>query len=262
LTRTATPSAGLRVEHPAPGVRMLIFDRREARNSLDIGVLGRLADEVTLVGADPSVRTVLLAGANGAFCAGADFRALQELSDLSEAQVARVLERAMLVANALRNLPQPTIAAIDGPAVGAGMSLALACDIRIGSPSMVLLPAFIRMGLLPDTGASWLLPKVIGEGPALELLLSGRPVDAHRALRLGLVSDVCDDVVAAALELARTFAERPPAAVAATKRLLREAGGGGLAMAIGLEATAQAAAIHGGEFAASFATWRTSRVAD
>ena len=127
---------------------------------------------------------------------------------------------------------------------------------------MALFPSFIRMGLLPDMGASWLLPRLIGEGAALELLLAGRPIDAERALRMGLVHHLSDDAFATALDLATTFAARPGAAVLATKRLLREAAEGDLARAVDLEAGAQAAASHGSEFADMFATWRATRIAD
>jgi enoyl-CoA hydratase/carnithine racemase len=261
-TRSAPTEGGLRVEHPAEGVRVLVLDRGEHRNSLDLDVFTRLAHELGLIRTDSAVRSVILTGANGAFSAGADFAALKHLSQQSETEVAELLAQLMRVADMLWALPQPTIAAIDGPAAGAGMSLALACDIRVGSPTMSLLPSFIRMGLVPDMGASWFLPRLIGEGAALELLLAGRPIDAERALRMGLVHHLSDDALASALELATTFAARPAAAVAATKRLLRAAAEGDLARAVDLEAGAQAAAVHGNEFADTFATWRATRIAD
>ena len=250
------------MDHPADGVRALVFDRRECRNPLDLEVLTRLSHELALIRTDSAVRAVLLTGANGAFTSGADFAALEELSQRSEAEVAELLAQLMRVVDMLWALPQPTIAAIDGPAVGGGMSLALACDIRVGSPTMALFPPFIRMGLLPDMGASWLLPRLIGEGAALQLLLTGRPINAETALRIGLVHQLSDDALATALDLATIFAARPAAAVQATKRLLRGAADGNLAQAIDLEARAQAAAIHGSEFADTFAAWRATRSAD
>ena len=265
-TETTTPAApadgGLRIENPAEGVRILVLDRREHRNSLDVDVLTRLAHELTLITKDSAVRAVILTGANGAFSSGADFALIEQLSQRPEAEVAELLARHMRVVDMLWGLPQPTIAAIDGPAVGAGMSLALACDIRVGSPTMALFPSFIRMGLLPDMGASWLLPRLIGEGAALEVLLAGRPIDAEHALRMGLAHKLVDDALTAALDLATTFAARPHAAVVATKQLLRSAAGGDLARAVDLEAGAQAAAVHGNEFIDMFATWRTTRNAD
>jgi enoyl-CoA hydratase/carnithine racemase len=261
-TRTAPTDGGLRVEHPAEGVRVLLLDRRERRNSLDLEVFTRLAHELALISTDSAVKAVILTGANGAFSSGADFDLIEHLSQRPAAEVAELLARQMRVVDMLWALPQPTIAAIDGPAVGAAMSLALACDIRVGSPKMALFPSFIRMGLLPDMGASWLLPRLIGEGAALELLLAGRPIDAERALRIGLVHQLSDDALATALDHATTLAARPAAAVVATKRLLREAADGDLAHAVDLEAGAQAAAVHGSEFADMFATWRATRIAD
>ena len=180
-TRSTPTDSGLRVEHPEDGVRVLILDRGEHRNSLDLDVLTRLAHELALIRTDSAVRSVILTGANGAFSSGADFALIEQLSQRPETEVAELLARHMRVVEMLWALPQPTIAAIDGPAVGAGMSLALATDIRVGSPTMTLLPSFIRMGLLPDMGSSWLLPRLIGEGAALELLLAGRPIDAATA---------------------------------------------------------------------------------
>jgi 2-(1,2-epoxy-1,2-dihydrophenyl)acetyl-CoA isomerase len=261
-TQAAPADGGLRVEHRAEGVRMLVLNRPERRNSLDLEVLARLADELGLIRSDSAVRSVILTGGNGAFSSGADFAALEQLSQWPEAEVAEMLARQLRVADMLWALPQPTIAAIDGPAAGAGMSLALACDIRVGSPTMALFPSFIRMGLVPDMGASWLLPRLIGEGAALDILLAGRAIDAERALRMGLVHQLSDDAVATALDLATTFAARPAAAVRATKRLLRGASGNTLAQAIDLEAGGQSAAIHGSEFAETFAAWRASRSAD
>jgi len=265
-TETATPTVpindGLRVEHPAAGVRLLILDRRDRRNSFDLEVLTRLADELALMSADSAVRAVILTGANGAFSSGADFAVLEQLSRRPEAEVAESLAQQMRVVDMFWALPQPTIAAIDGSAVGGAMSLALACDIRVGSATMALFPSFIRMGLVPDMGASWLLPRLIGEGAALEMLLAGRPIDAQRALRTGLVHQLSDDALATALDLATRFAARPAAAVVATKRLLRRAADGNLGQAIDLEADAQAEAIHGSEFADMFATWRATRIAD
>jgi enoyl-CoA hydratase len=106
------------------------------------------------------------------------------------------------------------------------------------------------------------LPRLIGEGAALQMLFSGRPVDADQALKLGLVSQLSGDAVAAAVELATTFTARPATAVTATKRLVRDAAGCDLHQTIEIEAIAQAAAFHGGEFADTFAAWRTSRRAD
>ncbi|MFB8000928.1 enoyl-CoA hydratase/isomerase family protein [Nocardia sp. NPDC056000] len=260
-TSTLDHSAGLRVRQRSDGIRVLIFDRPESRNAITDALFTELIRQLESIAADSSVRAVVVTGANGTFSAGGDFETIGDLGRTSEQEVAENLARTMRAAERLWALPQPTIAAVDGAAVGAGMALALACDIRVASPGAILLPSFIRMGLLPDTGASWLLPRLIGAGPALQMLLAGRPVGAERAQEMGLVAQVTADPLQTALELA-TMLTRQPGAAAATKRLLRAAAETDLATAIDLEAVAQAAAFHRGEFAAAFDAWRTTRVAD
>ncbi|MFE2955552.1 enoyl-CoA hydratase/isomerase family protein [Nocardia tengchongensis] len=240
------------------GIRVLTLDRPGRHNAITDALFTALVDELEAIPEDRRVRAVVLTGANGAFSAGGDFDTLTTLGETSEAKVAEQLSRTMRASALLWALPQPTFAAVDGAAVGAGMSLALACDIRVASPAAILLPSFIHMGLVPDSGASWLLPRLIGEGPALQVLLAGRPVDAARAHQLGLVSQISTDPLAVALELAAEYTRRPQAAVA-TKRLLRTVAAGDLATAIDLEAVAQAAAFHSGEFTAAFDAWRTTR---
>ncbi|MEV6559426.1 enoyl-CoA hydratase-related protein [Nocardia sp. NPDC051756] len=252
---------GLRVERRPDGVCVLVLDRPQRRNALTDELLLALGRELTAIAADPDVRVVILAGADGVFSAGGDFDQIATLGVTSESQVAEGLSQIMRASTLLWALPQPSIAVVDGAAVGAGMSLALACDVRIASPSAMLLPSFIRMGLVPDCGATWLLPRLIGTGAALRMLLEGRPVDAAAAQQLGLVSQVHENPLDQALELAAVFA-RHPLAAAATKRLLREAADGGLAAAIDHEAVAQAAAFARGEFADNFEIWRSSRIAD
>jgi enoyl-CoA hydratase/carnithine racemase len=255
-------AAGVRVQRGADGVCLLVLDRPGCLNALDPQILNCLLRELESIAVDPGVRAVVLTGAGGAFSSGADLNLIEGLTEMPEGETMRFLAEVMRVSSLLWSLPQPTIAAVEGAAVGAGMSLALACDVRIASPRAVLFASFIRMGLLPDCGASWLLPRLIGEGAALELLLAGRPVDAEQALRTGLVSRVCEDPGQSALELAATFARRPATAVAATKRLVRQVAGGSLADAIETEAAAQAAAFHRNEFSDTIDAWRLSRTVD
>lgn len=259
---TDPDQAGLRVEDASGGVCRVIFDRPGTGNALDAGTALELVRALRAIRDDSSVRAVILTGANGGFCSGADLNVISQFAEASAAEVTATLRHVMRASALLRALPQPTIAVIDGPAVGAGMAFALSCDVRIASTSAVLLPAFIRMGLLPDCGLSWLLPRLIGDGPALEMLIAGRLVDAGRAERLGLFSRVCEEPMSVASELAAMFAERPPGAVTATKQLLRTAATGSLDDAIEAEAVAQAAAFHREEFAAHVAAWRSHRNAD
>ena len=193
---------------------------------------------------------------------GADLSLIGRVTELPVAEVEELLSHIMRMAAALWALPRPTIAAIEGPAAGGGMALALACDIRVASPDAVPLAPFIHMGMVPDRGLSWLLPRLVGEGRALEILLTGRPVDANLARQLGLFTETSSDPLGAALDLAATFARRPPGAVRATRRLLREVAAGTLDAAIDREAQVQAAAVHGTEFARRLDPWRTTRRPD
>ncbi|MFI1918128.1 enoyl-CoA hydratase/isomerase family protein [Nocardia sp. NPDC020380] len=260
-TSTFDDLAGLRVQRRPDGLCVLTLDRPATHNAITDELFTALIRQLDTIATDPTVHAVVLTGANGTFSAGGDFATIAQLGNAAEPVVAANLSRTMRASALLWALPQPTIAAIDGPAVGGGLGFALACDIRLASPTAMFLPSFIRMGLLPDCGVSWLLPRLIGEGPALQMLLAGRPVDAQRARELGLVSQVSSDPLQAALDLAATLTRHPEAAVA-TKRLLRTTATVDLATAIDFEAVAQAAAFQRGEFASSFDSWRTKRIAD
>src|ERR1700743_1540039 len=142
-TRAAPADGWVRGDHPAEGVRVRVLDRRERRTSLDVDVLTRLAGELALIRTDSAVRAVILTGADGAFSSGADFALIEQLSQRPEAEVAELLAVHMRGGHMPWALPQPTIAAIDGPAVGAGMSLALACDFRVGFRTVALFASFI-----------------------------------------------------------------------------------------------------------------------
>lgn len=238
---------------------MLTLDRPECLNALTEVTFLNLIGELEQIGADGAVRAVVLTGANGAFSAGADLDVLERLPDLGEAETELLLSHLMRASALIHALPQPVIAAITGPAVGGGLSFALACDIRIASPDATFLAPFTRMGLVPDCGATWLLPRVVGHAHALEVLLGASPLDAHDAQRIGLVSRVCPDPLHAALDLAAAFARRPHDAVRATKRLVRRAATVGIEAAIDREAAAQAAALRSSEFAASIGPWRRTR---
>jgi enoyl-CoA hydratase len=262
LVRFEDGDTGPRVEYPGDGVVLVVFDRPECVNALTPSAMLRVSRELQRIAEDPAVRVVVVTGANGAFSAGADLNAIEQVAALPVAEVRDLLAQIMRMTAVLWGLPQPTIAAIEGPAAGGGMALALACDIRVAAPDSVLLAPFINMGLVPDCGLSWTLPRLVGEGHALEILLSGRPVHANRCAQLGLFTQVCPDPLGAALDLAATFARRPPAAVRATKALVRKVAHGSLDEAITHEAHTQAEALHGTEFARAVGPWRASRRPD
>jgi 2-(1,2-epoxy-1,2-dihydrophenyl)acetyl-CoA isomerase len=211
---------GLRLEVDGP-VAILTLDRPEALNALTVPLKVALRDALESLAADRAVRTVILTGAGRAFCAGQDL-AEREQPDAAPLDV-EVRERYNPIIRALRSMGQPVIAAVNGVAAGAGASLAFACDLRIAAEEARFVLAFGRIGLVPDSGATWFLPRLVGPAKAAELALVGDPVDAAEALRLGLVSKVVpgDQLLSEATALAERVAAGAPLAMALTKEALQ-----------------------------------------
>lgn len=210
------------VERRGPAL-VLTLNRPERRNAISGPMLDALGRALRSADEDASVRAVVLTGAGGAFCAGLDLKAAAAGEALEGGGIGnRVgeLDRSAAPPVLLHHLATPVIAAIDGPAAGYGMDLALGCDLRVASPSARLVPAFTGRGLVPESGGTWLLPRLVGQARAAEILLLALELDAPRLLSLGLVSEVCEDPLARALELAHGVAALAPLAVRATKRLL------------------------------------------
>ncbi len=199
-------------------VAVVTIDRQEALNALDVETLSELRDVLRELRDDDDVRAVVLTGAGEkAFVAGADIKYMSGLDpDGAKAWGALGHEAAML----LETMPKPTIAAINGFALGGGCELALACDIRYASARARLGQPEINLGIVPGWGGTQRLARVCGLGVAKELVFSGRAVDAEEALRLGLVNALADPVLAHALETATALAAKSPVALAVAKRLL------------------------------------------
>lgn len=250
---------GLRVEHPSAGVALVTLTRPERMNALDDELLLRtLPETFDRLAADPSVRVVVVTGEGRGFCSGADLDS-SGFTQPTPVQAAQFVARTHRTPVIVRRLPQPTIAAVNGPAVGAGFGLALACDLRYAAPGARFGAPFATMGLVPDFGVSYFLPRLIGTAPALDLLLTGRFVDAEEALALGLVSRLESDVVATALETAGALAAMAPFALSATKANVYRAMELDLvAEVLEQEVRSQAVALHGSEFPDRFARWRST----
>lgn len=208
----------------AGAVAVVTMARPEAHNALDValktGLLRALAD----VSADPAVRAVVLAGDGRSFCVGQDLR--EHAALLAEGTALRtVAEHLNPLVTLLAGLPVPVVAAIGGAAAGAGLGLALACDLRVAATTAKLTTAFAGVGLGPDSGVSWLLPRLVGEARARALLLLAEPVTAEQALGMGLVNAVVpvEEVLPVALGLAERLAAGPTRAYAAVKAALRHA---------------------------------------
>jgi 2-(1,2-epoxy-1,2-dihydrophenyl)acetyl-CoA isomerase len=209
------------------GVGMAVLNRPEVLNAFDDELGFQLLDVVEKAAADDGVRCIVITGAGRAFCAGEDLGALAGTYDRGEAPpLGKTLtDRYNPLIRALTAAPKPVIAAVNGVAAGAGVSLALACDYRVVSEHAKFVLAFIKVGLVPDSGAVWFLAKSIGAGRALDLAASGRPVGATEALDLGLVNEVvaADGFEARYRELAAALAAGPTKAFALTKVLVHGA---------------------------------------
>jgi enoyl-CoA hydratase len=210
-----------------PGVALLTLDRPDRLNAMSYELVADLHATLDEVAADESVRVVVLTGAGRGFCAGLDLKdgaAVPGTQHLGRPQQGMATQQhiARLVPK-LRGLPQPVIAAVNGPAAGGGFALALASDVRLAAQSARFNVAFVRIGLSGcDIGVSWLLPRLIGASAAFELLLTGRIIDAETAARIGLVSRVVPDgqVVDAALEVAAEIGANSPMGVRMTKEVM------------------------------------------
>jgi enoyl-CoA hydratase/carnithine racemase len=213
----------------ADRVATVTLNRPEALNAVTMDMEKLLVERLREADADPGVGCILLTGEGRGFCAGDDIK-VQWADPRMEESLARLgtpeVGLSPFVEVLLRGTT-PTVAAVNGAAVGLGMDLALLCDIRVASPAAKFSQGYIRMGLLPDVAGLWLLPRLIGPSMAAELLLTGDIIDGHEALRLGLVSRLVepDELVPAAAKLAGRIAAMPPLAVAATKEGIRRATG-------------------------------------
>lgn len=207
---------------------------------------------------DPEVRAVVLTGAGRGFCVGQDLKEFRAgAGDLGE-RLRSTYNRNVVALNALE---KPVIAAVNGPAAGAGLSLACACDIRLAADSATFVPAFIGIGLVPDTGASYFVPRILGYGRAFAWLASGNSLSAGDAHALGLVSEVVEagKLAERSAELAAELAAMPTRAVGMTKRLLDHAGASTLEEQLELEAQLQAAAAESDDFAEGVAAFLEKR---
>jgi 2-(1,2-epoxy-1,2-dihydrophenyl)acetyl-CoA isomerase len=225
------------------GVATITLNRPESLNSLNTDLKRELASALTEVSADSAVRAVVLTGAGRAFCVGQDLREHVASLEGGNAPLDTVVRDYNPISLSLVTMPKPVIAAVRGAAAGAGASLALLADFRIGGPGTSFLMAFARVGLAADTGASWTLPRLVGHAKAAELLMLAEPVSGADAHRLGLLTKLVDDdeqVLATAQEFAARLAQGPTIAYGQIKRELYEGASIGLKGALELEADAQA----------------------
>jgi enoyl-CoA hydratase/carnithine racemase len=207
-------------------VAVLKLNRPEARNALTVEMKRALAQWVPRLGADPEVGALLLVGAGRAFCSGGDTKRMAEDGRLpSPEERKRALRGEHEIPAALHRLPKPTLAALSGPAAGAGLALALACDLRIAAESAFVTTAYARLGLSGDYGGSWFLSRLVGTAKARELYFTADRIDARECERIGLVNRVVPDaeLPKEALAWAKRIAAGPPIALRLMKDNLNRA---------------------------------------
>ncbi len=239
-------------------VMTITLNRPDVLNALDAAMHAGLRDALAEAAA-PEVRAVVLTGAGRGFCVGQDLAEFREMPDVG----AGLQERYHPNVRAIRALEKPVLAAVNGAAAGAGLSLACACDLRIAADSASFVPAFINIGLVPDAGGAYFLQRILGTPRAFELMSSGRRLTAAEAHAWGLVSEVVetDRLAERAAELAATYAALPTRGVALTKRLFDAAERAGLDETLELEARLQTEATRTEDFAEGVAAFLEKRPA-
>lgn len=227
------------------GIATLTLNRPKSLNAISRRMADELADALTRLAADSSVRVLLLRGAGDAFCAGGDVRDMAGSGPRGADEALEGMARYRRMTLALHQFPRPVIAAVDGVAFGAGMSLALLADLVLLSDRARLCMVFQRVGLIPDCGALYTLPRLVGLQQAKALMLSAREIGAKEALAMGLALEVlpAQDLHARALELARAITQGSPTALSLTKRALDAALQSDLATMLDVEAAGQAIAL-------------------
>lgn len=208
-------------------VAVFTFNRPEQMNTISSSMMGALSEGLVAADRDPDVRAIVITGNGRAFCAGLDLkeRAAARSAPDGERPARRPGEIDLrdAVFSVIHHCDTPTIAAINGAAAGFGMDLALGCDLRIAGESGRLAPVFVKRGVLPESGGTWWLPRLVGYAKAAEIALTGDILSSQECLELGLVSQVVpdDQLLKSALELGERIAANAPLAVRATKRMLR-----------------------------------------
>jgi enoyl-CoA hydratase len=235
------PETHLRVTRPSPGVVLATLANPDQRNAMSGPMTQAWAALMADLATDTDLRVLVVTGEGSAFCSGGDTSWIAAEPDASVGDLrARMLPFYRTWLSVL-DLDVPTLAAVNGPAIGAGLCLALACDVRYAASGAVLGAPFVRLGMHPGMAATWLLPDVVGPAHARDLLLTGRTVDADEALRLGLVSRVLEPAgfLGTVLETAAGIAATAPLASRLTTRALRGGGHADLDSALRWEALAQ-----------------------
>jgi len=202
------------------GIATVEIDRPAVKNAFRAVTIGELNDALRRTASDETVYALVVTGADDAFCAGADVSDMPDWSDQSKEDYAGFLWSVQNVVRQIRRMGKPSVAAVSGPAIGAGCDFALACDVRVVGPDAVFREGFVRVGLVPGDGGAWLLPQLIGRSQAAEYLLTGKDMTAAGALDTGLAMEKSPNPLEAARSFAEEVRDLPATAVRHTKRLM------------------------------------------
>lgn len=243
LTPRTPVAEGIELGKPSQNVAWIVLNRPGARNALTRDAGQHLTDLFTSLANDDSIHAVVFSGEGGYFSAGGDVDLIRTLPDWTREDLEARFSSSFRASSLLREMKKPVIGAFTGGVVGGAVGLALACDIRLAASDVYFMAPFSKMGLVPDYGASWLLPQAVGTAAALDLSLSGRRVQSAEAQQLGLVSRVVPDPIEDALALARDIAALPLHGLAETKRLAYLAHTTDFAAGLANEAVSQASAF-------------------
>jgi len=202
------------------GIATISIDRPSVSNAFRRQTISELDDALETVRTEEGIYATILTGTGGSFCAGADVSSMPDWKSYPEQQYREYLQEVQRIVSRLRQLSKPSVAAVAGPAVGAGCDFALACDFRLLGPEAILREGFVRVGLVPGDGGAWLLPKLIGESKAREYLLTGKDITPEAALELGLAVEVADEPIESARSLLDSVLDNPALAVQRTNDLI------------------------------------------
>ena len=236
-------------------VLTITLNRPEVFNAFNAALHAALAAALEEA-ADSAVRAVVITGAGRGFCSGQDLKEFSEMPDSIRERLERTYHPNI---RAIRELPKPVIAAVNGPCAGAGLSLACACDLRVAADTATFVPGFIGIGLVPDSGGSWFVHRLLGFARAFEWMTSNRKLSAAEAHAWGLVSEVTDDLPVRAATLAAEYAALPTRGIGLTKRLFEHAYAASLEDQLALEAELQQEATGTADFAEGVAAFVEKR---
>jgi enoyl-CoA hydratase/carnithine racemase len=241
--------SGFLLEERQGNIVLLTLNRPQERNALtEEHQMLEFVEVCERIRREPSIGAVVVTGAGSAFCAGGNVKSMRDKEGFSAGSPAEIRESyrngIQRIPLALYELDVPTVAAVNGPAIGAGLDLACMCDIRIASEKAIFASSFVKLGIVPGDGGAWLLSRTIGQPNAMEMMLTGDTIDAQAAKAIGLVNRVvpADQVLAQAMDVARRIAANPVRTLRLTKRLLRESQQATLASSLEMAAAYQALA--------------------